>query len=156
QPKPGGLAMRLLDFGAAPRPCRNQRENGDAFVIKSWEEQALAGILDGLGHGPLAQRAAQTGRQYIERHFDQPLENLFRGVEIACRSSRGVVMALARFDLSARKLTVANVGNIEVRVVMGPAPVQVNVRRGVLGLNAPKPLLTEHRWTSGEMLVMHS
>jgi anti-sigma regulatory factor (Ser/Thr protein kinase) len=156
RPKMGGLAARSLEFGAATRPCHNLHENGDAFVIKCWEEGALAGVLDGLGHGPLAQRASHTARQYIEQHFDQPLENLFLGVERACRATRGVVMALARFDLRANTLTLANVGNVEVRTVMGAVPLKINIRRGVLGLNAPKPLLTQHSWSAGELLIIHS
>jgi len=156
RPCAGGLASRLLEFGVATRPCRGHRENGDAFVIKCWEEKALTGILDGLGHGPLAQRAAQAGRQYLEQHFDQPLDNLFRGVERACRATRGVVMALARFDLATKKLTMASVGNIEVRLLARNIPVQPLVRRGVLGLNAPNPVLTEHLWTPDAILMMHS
>src|SRR5262249_7103177 len=42
--KPGGVAARLLEFGVATRPCRHMRENGDAFVIKCWENNALAGV----------------------------------------------------------------------------------------------------------------
>jgi hypothetical protein len=131
-------------------------ENGDAFVIVQWERYALAGVIDGLGHGPFAQRAAQTARQYIEQHFDQPLDSLFRGVQRACRATRGVVMALARVDLARGKLTVGSVGNIEVRLFGSAEHFSLIVRRGVIGLNAPSPALLEHPWTPQCILVMHS
>ncbi len=145
-----------LEFGAATRACRLAVDNGDTFVLRQWEGYALAGVIDGLGHGPLAKRASNTARQYIEQHFDQPLESIFRGVGRACQSTRGVVMGLARFDATRHKLAVANIGNIEIRLLGGAEPFRPMVRRGVLGLNAPKPLITEHPWTAASVLAIHS
>src|SRR6266576_822601 len=84
------IAGRRLAFGAATRSYHLMRENGDTFVIRQWGNHALAGIIDGLGHGEFAQRASQTARQYLEHHFDQPLESLFQGAGRACRATRGV------------------------------------------------------------------
>jgi anti-sigma regulatory factor (Ser/Thr protein kinase)/serine/threonine protein phosphatase PrpC len=156
--RPQRRESRLEDllFGAATRSCRHLAENGDAFIIMQWERCALAGVIDGLGHGPFAQRASQTARRYVEQHFDQPLDSLFRGVQRACRATRGVVMALARFDLEKKILTVASVGNVEVRLFGSPEHFSLTVRRGVIGLNAPNPVLLEHPWTPTCVLVIHS
>jgi anti-sigma regulatory factor (Ser/Thr protein kinase) len=145
-----------LEFGVATRPRRLGTDNGDAFIIKQWSEIALAGIIDGLGHGQFAHRAAQTARQYVEGHFDQPLDQIFRGVGRACRATRGVVMALARFDWGCDHLSFASVGNIEVRIFPGSAPFRFTIRRGVIGLNAPDAVVTEHSWPLDHMLVLHS
>ena len=150
------LGQRQLEFGAATRSYRLLPENGDAFIIKQWEGHALAGIIDGLGHGELAQRAAQTARHYVEHHFDQSLPNLFVGVGRVCRTTRGVVMALARFDLANKKLQVASVGNVETRL-LGEAPFSPVVRRGIVGVSsAPNPVPTEHPWGANSILVLHS
>ncbi len=134
--------------------------NGDAFVVKLWGTSALAGIIDGLGHGQAAHLAAETARQYVESHYSQPLEALFRGTALASGSTRGVVMALARFDLTpsdpALKLTFASVGNVEARVFGAPEPLGLLVRRGVIGLNAPRPVVTEHPWHPKNVMVLHS
>jgi len=134
--------------------------NGDAVVLKQWGEGALVGVIDGLGHGQLAHRAAQTAWQYVESHFDQPLEAIFHGVERTCSATRGVVMALARFACSPSssvcRMTFANIGNIEAYLFDGPQPVRFMVRRGVLGLHAPPPGVTEHPWGARSMLVLHS
>jgi anti-sigma regulatory factor (Ser/Thr protein kinase)/serine/threonine protein phosphatase PrpC len=145
-----------LTFGAASRPHPRMTENGDAFVIKYWGEGALVAVIDGLGHGPFAQRAAQTARQYVESHVDQPLDLIFRGVARACRATRGVVMALARFDWGGTRLTFASIGNIEVRVFGSVEPMNFAVRRGIVGINAPNPLVTQHRWQPNHLLVLHS
>ena len=93
--------QRRLEFGAATRSYRLLPENGDAFIIQQWEGHALGGLIDGLGHGELAQKAAQTARHYVEHHFDQPLANIFLGVGRACRATRGVVMTLSLLNLSS-------------------------------------------------------
>jgi anti-sigma regulatory factor (Ser/Thr protein kinase)/serine/threonine protein phosphatase PrpC len=146
-----------IEFGAASRALRNQRENGDAFLIRQWSGNALTAVIDGLGHGPFAQRAALTARRYLEQHFDRPLVDLFRGADRACRATRGVVMALARFDHRAREsVTVASVGNISVRVVGGESATTVLARRGVIGLTGLAPLTTVCPWAPGSILIMHS
>jgi serine/threonine protein phosphatase PrpC len=145
-----------LTFGAASRPYPKMTENGDAFVIKCWGEGALLAVIDGLGHGPFAQRAAQTARQYVASHADQPLDLIFRGVGRACRATRGVVMALARFDRGGTQLTFASIGNIEVRVFGSVEAINFPVRRGIVGVNAPNPLVTQQRWQPHHVLVLHS
>jgi anti-sigma regulatory factor (Ser/Thr protein kinase)/serine/threonine protein phosphatase PrpC len=145
-----------LTFGAASRPHPRMTENGDAFVIKCWGEGALVAVIDGLGHGPSAQCAAQTARQYVESHVDQPLDLIFRGVGRACRATRGVVMALARFDRDGTQLTFASIGNIEARVFGSVEPMNFAVRRGIVGVNAPNPAVTQHRWQPNYLLVLHS
>ena len=147
---------RYLEFGVATRPRRNETENGDAFVVRSWDRHALAGVIDGLGHGEPAKSAAQRARQYIEAHFDLPLERLFLETDRACRATRGVVMALASFDLSARTFCFASVGNIEARLLSSSDRANFTVRRGILGLSAPAPVVTTHPWETGSVLVVHS
>jgi anti-sigma regulatory factor (Ser/Thr protein kinase) len=153
---PVGIRPCPLAFGVATRPRQPGAENGDAFVVKQWAESALVGIMDGLGHGQFAHRAAQAARQYVESHYDQPLDEVFRGVGRACRATRGVVMALARFDWGRDRLTFASVGNIEVRVFPDSRQFSFSIRRGVIGLNAPNAVVTDHPWPSDHMLVLHS
>jgi anti-sigma regulatory factor (Ser/Thr protein kinase) len=145
-----------LACAVATRPRTVGQVNGDAFVVHHWAESTLVGVIDGLGHGQFAHRAAQTARQYVESHFDMPLDQIFRGTGRACRATRGVVMALARFDWGDGQLTFASVGNILVRVFPQSEPFHFMIRRGVIGLNAPGAVVTEHRWPLDHVLVLHS
>lgn len=152
---PPALACPLV-FGVATRPCPLMPVNGDTFVIQQWGESALVGVIDGLGHGQFAYRAAQAARQYVERHFEQPLAEIFRGVARTCRATRGVVMGLARFDWGPGTLTFASVGNVEARVFGGPERMNFVFPRGILGLNARRPVVTQHRWELSNVMVLHS
>lgn len=145
-----------LTVGVSSRPHPQCEVNGDAFLIKHWAESLLVGVIDGLGHGLAAHRAAQAARRYVEHHFDLPLADLFRGVERTCHGTRGVVMALCRFDWARATMTYASVGNIEARVCGGPALAHPFVRRGVLGSHAPAPLVAETPWQPDAVFVLHS
>lgn len=144
-------------FGVATRPHPLMQANGDSFVVKEFGESALVAVIDGLGHGQFAHRAAETARRYIESHVDQPLLSMFNGVARACRVTRGVVMAVARFDWAPRgRLTFASIGNIEARVFQSSEPMNLAVRRGVVGSGIPNPVVTEHSWNVNNILIMHS
>lgn len=155
-----GVTPCPLAFGAATRPHPLMTDNGDTFIVKRWSGSALLGVIDGLGHGKLAAQAAQTARHYVDSHYTQPLENIFRGVGRACVATRGVVMALARFDwekdCQGMTLTSANVGNIETRVFGNPGPMNFIVRRGIIGLNTTNPKVTKHPWDPSYVLVLCS
>jgi anti-sigma regulatory factor (Ser/Thr protein kinase) len=145
-----------FDIGVCSVPKSGYDENGDSFVVRSWGTKVLVGVIDGVGHGAPAQVAAQAARRYIESHYDQPLDGIFRGTGIACRGTRGVVLALARFDWKAQTLEYASVGNIEARVVGAERPINFIVRRGIIGVNAPPPRVTSHTWPAGAMLILWS
>ena len=153
-----------LSFGAATRCHPVMKDNGDAFVIEKANQCAVVGVIDGLGHGQFAHRAAQAACHYVESHFEEPLVAIFRGTGRACRGTRGVVMALARFDWEldpdssqiATRLSVASVGNVETRVFGSLRPMHFEIRRGILGANAREPLVTEHQWEPNFIMVMQS
>ncbi len=148
-----------FDFGIVSHAKPGEHVNGDAFVVKQGYNSSLAAVIDGVGHGFLAQQAALTARHYVESHSELSLTDIFRGVDRACRSTRGVVMALAVFDWDAMTLTFASVGNIEVKV-LGTEPhnekFKFIVRRGIVGKNAPAPVITENKWRRGYVLALHS
>ena len=80
-----GASVGELAFERPTRSCRHFPENGDAFIFKPWERNALVGLIDGLGHGHFVQCASQMARQHIEQHFDLPLTNLFLRSNLARR-----------------------------------------------------------------------
>lgn len=148
-------AERSLDVGAASRPMRPSDPNGDSFVINRWNDKTLVGVIDGLGHGLPAHKAATAARSYVERHFDQPLPAVFEGTGRACRGTRGVVMALARFDCADESLEFAGIGNIYSHLD-GPDRGSLTMRRGVIGGNAPEPYIERLSWESSYRLALHS
>lgn len=146
---------RLWDVGVFTRPRGFAAENGDAFVVRRSNSELLVGLIDGLGHGPLAQKAALAAQQYVQSHEAQPLDKIFLGVGRACKATRGVVMALARFK-SSGTLEFAALGNIEVRAWTGEQRLPFVFKRGFLGSIETNVHMQEFPWNSEWLLVMHS
>ena len=143
------------DVGVYTRPRRLVAENGDAFVVKHWGSELLIGLVDGLGHGEHAQKAALAAQQYVQSHDSQPMERIFAGVGRACKSTRGVVMALARFR-SPDSLAFASLGNIEVRAWAGAEHLAFRTKRGILGAQETNVSVQEFPWRPGWLFVLHS
>jgi len=145
-----------LDVGGASRAHPHMEVNGDAFLIRKWGEYILVSVIDGLGHGQFAHKTSVSALNYIEKHYDQPLSSLFRGVGRACRSTRGVVMALVRFDWLNKTVSIGSIGNIEIRVFeTGDVP-KVVTKRGIIGTASVVPLIREHPWDERGIMVIHS
>jgi anti-sigma regulatory factor (Ser/Thr protein kinase) len=143
------------EVGVATRARNYAPANGDAFIVKEWGNTLLAGVIDGLGHGEHAQDAALTAQRYVMGHYDRPLEDIFAGVTRACRSTRGVVMALAKFE-TPTQMSFSNFGNIEVKAWSGTTRLQFHVQRGILGIEARKANVQQLTWAPGWLLAMHS
>lgn len=144
------------DISVASRAHPKMKVNGDSFIIKKWDSKALIGVVDGLGHGEFAHKASMKARQYIENHYDQPLDAIFRGTGRACRGTRGVVMALALFDWEYNNLAFASVGNIEVRVFRNREKFSFIVKRAIVGRDMIIPKVSKHDWDSSNVMVLHS
>jgi len=146
-----------FSVGVGSRPYPGMHDNGDSFVVKYFGCQLLVGVIDGLGHGKFAHEAAQRARQYVEKHYDQSFEMIFQGTGRACRSTRGVVMALVKLDWRTvpTKMTFGSIGNIEIRLQNGNAGA-LPVRRGIIGKNAPSPVIHEQPFDPGDTLFLFS
>lgn len=146
-----------FEFGVISRPKLGEIANGDSYVIKQTKTGSLIAVIDGVGHGVLAHQASNAARQYIERHAELPLLDIFKGVDRACAATRGVVMAIAVFDWHQKVFRFASVGNIEVSVFHdNREKPKFIVRRGIVGKHAPQPVITENEWHVGDMLALHS
>jgi anti-sigma regulatory factor (Ser/Thr protein kinase) len=155
RPKADAFTPNHLEFGVVTRALNNAGENGDAFVVKRWNHHALGAVIDGLGHGPFASKAASAARTYIESHYDQPLDSLLRGANRACRATRGAVVALAAVR-GETELDFSGIGNIGARLLAGDKSVTVLSMRGVVGGEMPPPKIMHHTWGPDHVLVLHS
>ncbi|UWG49165.1 Anti-sigma regulatory factor (Ser/Thr protein kinase) (plasmid) [Halanaeroarchaeum sp. HSR-CO] len=144
-----------VSIGAATRPISEGEPNGDSYICITWNDTTLVGVMDGLGHGLPANQASTAARDYVESHVECSLESIFRGTDSACSGTRGVVMALAKFDWSAETISFAHVGNINVKVA-GPEWTGFIVRRGVIGGNYPGAKVVTRDWDLSHTFVLYS
>jgi anti-sigma regulatory factor (Ser/Thr protein kinase) len=144
-----------LDVAAATRPRPGCAANGDAFVVEQRGTRHFAAVIDGLGHGVQAQRAAHRAQSYAAQHWEESFVTLFRGVSNSCHGTRGVVMTALRIDTDTDRATLAGIGNVEALLSGFDGP-RMLVRRGILGTNPPTPATAELHMQPPAVAVLHS
>jgi negative regulator of sigma-B (phosphoserine phosphatase) len=134
-----------------------ETRSGDVAVCAGTAAGGLACLIDGLGHGPDAADAAERCADVVRANADAPAVELLERCHAALRDSRGVVMTAAWFDLAARTLSWAGVGNVDARLVRpGPGSREdvALVFGGVIGYRMPKVRVATMPLARGDLLVM--
>lgn len=150
-----------IEWAAAARPLSSEDACGDQPVAIDVSGNAvLFGVLDGLGHGSQAARAAACGLEVLRRDPTKPLGVLVQACHRAMVETRGVAMTLARIDFEAGLLTWAGIGNVAAHL-LAKAPTGVAPRSsaslggGIVGYRLPE---TIHVQTTsirpGDLLVL--
>ncbi|WP_370653207.1 MULTISPECIES: SpoIIE family protein phosphatase [Mycobacterium] len=78
---------------------------------------ALFGVMDGLGHGPDAARAAETAAEALAGARGERLEVLIELCHRVLGGTRGVAMTLARIDFQTGQMSWTGVGNVSAHLV---------------------------------------
>jgi anti-sigma regulatory factor (Ser/Thr protein kinase) len=147
-----------LLLGAVSVPIPGETQNGDAWAAWIAGELTSIVVIDGLGHGPEAARAAAAGVEAFLRHAERSAEEVVGHVHAALRSTRGAAVALAEMDRRAGTLRYCGLGNISGLIV---SPQGSTVQRlvslsGIAGHIMRRVQQFTYPWPSGSMLVMHS
>jgi hypothetical protein len=136
-------AVRLrLEVGVASRTMAGETASADRHVVREVGDSAMIAVVDGLGHGDGAVRAALAAVASLESEPMMPLVPMAMRVHERLRGTRGVVMSLAIADVQAGRLQWLGVGNVAGvlvhRVSGGRRPLESLVPLGgIVGSNLP-------------------
>jgi negative regulator of sigma-B (phosphoserine phosphatase) len=136
---------------------QGETRSGDVAVLAGTRAGGLACLIDGLGHGPEAAAAAERCAAVVRANADVPATELLERCHRALRESRGVVMTAAWFDLQAKTLSWAGVGNVDARLVHPGPELREEVALvfgGVVGYRMPKVRVATMPLSRGDVLVM--
>src|SRR5215208_2619936 len=93
-----GLAGPHFRIGIAGRALPGENVSGDLHFVQPLAGGTLIGVVDGLGHGNEASCAARQAVECACSHTNKSLPAIIQACHDSIRSSRGVVMSLARFE----------------------------------------------------------
>jgi negative regulator of sigma-B (phosphoserine phosphatase) len=145
-----------ITWGAVCRAKQTQSVSGDIYVVREYAEgSVLASVIDGLGGGIEAERAARLAAQTLEQYPDYPLQELIRRSHAALHSTRGAVIGLLRLELSSNQASYVGVGNIGVQVY-SRQPIKPISKNGILGFRLPTLLELRYVYDPGDIFVMYS
>lgn len=121
-----------ISFGINTRPCQGEVENGDRGVVLYRGSWILAMVVDGLGHGPRAARAADLAVELVESTADVDPVALMGKINMVLRGTVGAVAAILGLDCHTGAISYCSVGNIATRILGGIESRMVGID-GVLG-----------------------
>jgi len=154
--KPRDRVLERFGHGAISVPAVGETQCGDAWAIVQQAGRASVLVVDGLGHGPEAETAAQACMAlFDEAPFDAPSATLARA-HAGMRATRGATAAVAHLDLEARTVTFCGAGNIAARLTSGLGDRSFLCQHGTLGLQVGRLQDVGAAWPDHALLVMHS
>jgi phosphoserine phosphatase RsbX len=149
----------LLDYGVASRALAGESESGDACVVAPFAGGVLAGVIDGLGHGPEAAEAARVAVATLKGDPSGQVIDLVRTCHEALRRTRGVALSLASCHEATGTMTWIGVGNVEgalFRIDRNAARPRdaLMLRGGVVGYQLPPLRAATHHLHAGDTLIL--
>ena len=131
-----------LSWAVAWQAIAGESVSGDSFVVVPIPGGTLVAAMDGLGHGPDAAAASQAAAEVVKEHAGEPVGEVLQRCHRALRRTRGVAMSLVAVSADPPGMEWIGVGNVEARVLRGPASEpeadeSILLRGGVVGYQVP-------------------
>lgn len=144
-----------LERGASPRLGTVGRPAAVRAALAGPGEGVMVMSCDGLGHGPMAARAAQAAVHAFKTSTVRTPEQAMEHVHRALRGTRGAAVAIARVEPDGR-LLFCGVGNITAALVTNSSRSTLLSHPGITGHQMHQLRTYEHRLPPHGILVMHS
>lgn len=145
------------------RPISGESVCGDAWAARTvtapgapHRSALLVMLCDGLGHGPLAERASQAAVKAFHAARDLSPEGVLHAVHLALRGTRGGAVAVARIDPAAGRLLYCGIGNVSGFLVGEGGRRALLSAPGIVGAHMRRLRTFEEPLPEHGALVMHS
>lgn len=153
----GVLSRSAVSLGASATNAPGELVSGDQWSVIRRDDVISLMMVDGLGHGILANEAARAAVRVFAAHGPDEPGGFLAKAHDALRSSRGAALAVARCDLARNTLTYAGVGNVAgVIVRMDGRQHGLVSHNGTVGSATITIREFQYEWRAGEKLVMHT
>jgi hypothetical protein len=153
------MTQALVEVGIAQFTLPGEAESGDGCVVKISEQRAIIGVIDGLGHGPEAARAAQAAAAIIEAFDHEPVGAVMARCHEKLRGTRGAAITLVAFDAVRRQLDWLGAGNVAA-VVLHPDVAgkswreELFMRGGMAGVRMPSMAASNVEIRGGDIVAI--
>lgn len=138
------------------RTLAGESECGDAYAVRQIPHGWLLLSVDGLGHGPLAARAARAATRIFRDSREVSPGVLMGELHQGLSHTRGAAAAIGHLDVQHGLLTYTGIGNIAGRIVTPARSRGLVTHPGIVGHNAHATRETVYELEPGSWVVMHS
>lgn len=102
-----------LEWAVAHCALPGQKVSGDRHLVQAHDRGVLLAVVDGIGHGPEATRAAELAVEALRQQPGDSILALIKHCHAVLHQTRGVVLTAASFNEPDRTVTWCGVGNVE-------------------------------------------
>jgi anti-sigma regulatory factor (Ser/Thr protein kinase) len=154
--RPAGVA-REQAWGAVCVPKAGEEVSGDDWHVTSDEEGSRTiMVVDGLGHGPQAAKAASEAVRLFKKHAGKPPAAILDALHAGLRGTRGAALAVARFVPDRQMVVFCGIGNIAGTLAAGTTTKRMVSQNGTVGHAVRKIQEFEYPYEGEPLVVMHS
>lgn len=154
--EPAPVHVPRSELGAICVPRSGETECGDAWSYQVIGSRRRVFVIDGLGHGPEAARAARTAVQLVSTLGELGPGAVLERVHAALRPTRGGAASLADIDLDRGVARYCGVGNTVAAVADATTVRRLVSHNGTLGHVAPRFQEFQVPWQPGSLLIVHT
>lgn len=149
-------AVGRIRWAAIGLPLAGEAVSGDLHVVTAIANGALLAVIDGLGHGPHAARAAQTAAAALTASPERSVADHVAACHAEMADTRGAVMAVVQ--LRGDRLHWVGVGNVQAVLCGGAGAGSTRLRLGqvggVVGHKIPALRAQALEVSGGELLLL--
>ncbi|MVV47374.1 ATP-binding protein [Pseudomonas sp. PB120] len=143
-------------IGISQHSLHNDPACGDVWHLAFDGPRISALVIDGLGHGEEAERAARAGEKaFALSPFDSPVP-LLEDIHRAMIGTRGGALAIAQFDNDANALRFVGIGNIGACLIAPGTSRGLASHPGIVGGQYRKAQPFDYAQVNGQLLIMYS
>jgi len=151
-------AAKGIDWAVASRPVAGQTVSGDLHVVQFFGDCVLLAVIDGIGHGSEADKAAHAAGAVLEKNISESTITLMRLCHEALAHTRGAVMTIACLNFKENTMNWVGVGNVEARLFRAdpnvtPAHENILLRGGLIGYQLPSLHASVLPLMAGDLLL---
>ncbi|AWY44344.1 ATP-binding protein [Pseudomonas putida] len=147
---------RDLRIGISQHSLHNDPSCGDIWHLAFDGPRISVLVIDGLGHGEEAERAARAGEKaFALAPFAAPVLVL-EDLHLAMIGTRGGAVAIAQIDTACDTLTFIGIGNIGASLVAVDKSRGLASHPGIVGGQYRKAQAFDYAQVNGQLLIMYS
>jgi anti-sigma regulatory factor (Ser/Thr protein kinase) len=145
-----------FQIGSVCRAVDGEFECGDSWRCAVSPDTLSVMVVDGLGHGALAARAAHAAvATFANAPLDAPAA-LMQRAHSSLTGGRGAAAACASVDIGSGKIRYCGIGNISGRVSSSESSRGMVSHNGILGVQTMRQQEFNYDWPETGLIIMHS
>jgi anti-sigma regulatory factor (Ser/Thr protein kinase) len=156
--RPRSIANPSIDagFGAVSLPKPGEEVCGDAWCAVPGAGGCQVLIIDGLGHGAEAARAAGEGVRLFREHVGEAPETIVQQLHAGLRHTRGAAVAVASIQPREGRIRFCGLGNIAGCIIDSSGVHRTVSLSGTAGLSASRIHAFEYPLEAPFIVVLHT